>query len=174
MKIKFIAHINEFVIYSFAGWFYETMVNSVLMGRLYLDRGFLHIPICPIYGFGALIMLFLFHRINKELNIPTVFIGGTVVTTIVEYISALLIENTLHTTLWDYSEWICNFQGRISLISSLIFGCGCVWAYKFVNPLMLKLSGDEKHKKITTVTAVVCAVVVAIDFVICVVERWNA
>lgn len=37
------------IIFSFAGWIWETIHVSMLAGEL-VDRGFLFGPICPIYG----------------------------------------------------------------------------------------------------------------------------
>lgn len=43
--------------YSFAGWVYESILCSITGGKL-VNRGFLNGPICPIYGFGALTIIF--------------------------------------------------------------------------------------------------------------------
>lgn len=160
-KARIWGYINEFTLYSFAGWVYETVCESIFAGRLILNRGFLHLPVCPIYGVGAFIAIWIMHRFGR-LNKLQVFISGTVITTVVEYTAALIIEALLHKTLWDYSKWICNFQGRISLISSLIFGLGCVGAYS-LRPVV------EKHwvgKKWLTVTAIAEAAAMAVDFVL--------
>ena len=41
-----------FVIYSFLGWVYETIVCTIRWKK-WENRGFLYGPICPIYGTGA-------------------------------------------------------------------------------------------------------------------------
>ncbi len=154
-------YINEFTLYALAGWLYETVCESIFAHTLILNRGYLHLPVCPIYGVGAFIALWIMHRF-KRLNTAQVFVGGIIITTVVEYIAALLIEAVLHKPLWDYTPWICNFQGRVSLISSLIFGLGCVGAYKF-RPFM------EKYcigKKWLIVTAVIEATATAVDFML--------
>jgi uncharacterized membrane protein len=101
------------------------------------------------------------HRF-KRLSTLQVFVGGVVITTVVEYISALLIEAILHKTLWDYSAWICNFQGRVSLISSLIFGLGCVAAYS-LRPFMERYCVGKRW---ITVAAVIEAIAILGDFVL--------
>ena len=42
-----------FLIYSFAGWAWETIITSIPQRR-FVNRGFLNGPYCPIYGVGAL------------------------------------------------------------------------------------------------------------------------
>ncbi len=154
-------YVNEFTIYAFAGWLYETVCESIFAGTLVLNRGLLHLPVCPIYGVGAFIALWIMHRF-KRLSLPQVFIGGVIITTVVEYVAALILESTLHRALWDYTPWILDFQGRVSLISSLIFGLGCVGAYK-LRPLMEEYC---INKKWIVLTAVIEAAAMIIDFII--------
>ena len=45
--------------------------------------------------------------------------GGVVVATALEYVTAALMENIFHTSWWDYSDKKFNFQGRICLGCSL-------------------------------------------------------
>lgn len=51
--------------YSFAGWVWETGLSVVLRKR-FEDRGMLNGPICPIYGFGGLLVVVLLHDVNKS------------------------------------------------------------------------------------------------------------
>jgi uncharacterized membrane protein len=155
-------YVNEFTFFALVGWLYETVCESIFAGHLVLNRGLLHLPVCPIYGVGAFIALWLIAIINKKPKLWQVFVYGTVITTVVEYIAALLIEATLHKTLWDYSAWVCNFQGRVSLISSLIFGLGCVGAYS-LRPACEKYCREHKW---TLVSAAVFALAMVVDLVI--------
>ena len=45
-----------FFIYSFLGWVMETIYSLMVLGH-FTKRGFLFGPICPIYGFGAILMI---------------------------------------------------------------------------------------------------------------------
>ena len=38
-----------FVLYSFIGWMYESILCSVA-GKKLVNRGFLNGPVCPVYG----------------------------------------------------------------------------------------------------------------------------
>ena len=123
----------ELVMCGFSGWLYEIIAGFVVDGRL-LNRGFLHLPVCLIYGVFSLTVLALFKR--EKWRPTPVFFLSMIVVTVMEYISSVLIETVLGKRLWDYSRWICNFRGRISLISSIIFGIGCVLFVFWVHPLV--------------------------------------
>lgn len=47
-----------FFLYSFTGWLCESIYCSLPAGR-FINRGFLTGPLCPVYGFGALLIVFL-------------------------------------------------------------------------------------------------------------------
>ena len=125
-----------FIAYSFIGWFFETIVCSIIAGRL-VERGFLNSPICPIYGVGALICIMLLD--NRIKNVFVLFFSGMIVTTIVEYIAALLLESIFHKRWWNYSRYRFHFQGRISLVGSVAFGILTVLLIKFMHPFIRKL-----------------------------------
>ena len=42
-------------IYSFLGWAMESIYISFLQRKV-INRGFLHGPFCPIYGFGGVVL----------------------------------------------------------------------------------------------------------------------
>lgn len=108
-----------FYIYAFAGWLFECIVVSVQQKRL-VNRGFLRGPMLPIYGFGAIIMLYTAMPLHSDLI--KVYFAGVVVATIFEYIVGVLMEAIFHVKYWDYSEHKFQFQGRICLQSSLAWG----------------------------------------------------
>ena len=45
-----------FFIYAFLGWCTEVAYAALDTGKL-VNRGFLNGPLCPIYGFGALVII---------------------------------------------------------------------------------------------------------------------
>lgn len=132
-----------FIISSFIGWLYETIITSIQCGQ-FADRGFLHLPLCPIYGFGALVILLLFSRIKNGF---AVFCAGTLVTTIVELIASYLLEHFLHIRLWSYAGWPLQFEERVSLLSSLLFGILSVLLVKIIYPATRKYMQKLSAKK---------------------------
>ncbi len=123
-----------FIISSFIGWLYETIITSIQCGQ-FVDRGVLHLPLCPIYGFGALMILLLFGRIKNGF---VVFCAGTLVTTLVELIASYLLEYFLHIHLWSYAGWPLQFEERVSLLSSIVFGILSVLLVKIIYPATQK------------------------------------
>lgn len=62
-----------FAIYSFLGWCMEVVFCTVRTGKL-VNRGFLNGPVCPIYGFGMVIVLAVLGRFSD--NVALLFFGG--------------------------------------------------------------------------------------------------
>lgn len=100
--------LNWFFIYSFAGWLWESAFVSVKEKKL-VNRGFVTGPVCTIYGFGAVIVYLILKPVSD--NIFLLYLGGVIVPTILEYVTAVLMETIFHTSWWDYSKNKFNFQG---------------------------------------------------------------
>lgn len=148
--------IPVFIISSFIGWLYETIITSIQCNH-FADRGFLHLPLCPIYGIGALVILLLFSRIKNSF---TVFCAGTLVTTIVELIASYLLEYTLHIRLWSYAGWPLQFEERISLLSSLLFGLLSILLVKIIYP------ATQKHMQKISVKKQIILCITAIGIIV--------
>lgn len=156
------AVIIEFTICGICGWIYETVLTSYLWGR-FADRGFLHVPVLPIYGVFAFLLIPLFRRHNKSYQ---VFLISFFVSSVLELASAYLIEAIIHQSLWDYSSWDFNFfGGRISLYSSVIFGFLSIFLIKVVHPGTKKLT-SRMPEKVLCLTGTVCWVTILADFLI--------
>lgn len=134
MKEKIITVRNllfTFVIYAIIGWVFEELIFLV-EDRIFVNRGVLFGPWLPIYGFGGLIIVKLLKKIKekeryiKNINIRPLLliIYITIVSATVELISTYVISFTGgdFKTLWDYSEHLLNFQGRIALWPAIRFG----------------------------------------------------
>lgn len=132
---KLSAAIVLFTFCGMCGWIYETAVTSYLWGH-FAERGFLHIPVLPIYGVFAFLMIPIFRKHN---GFFTVFLGGMAFTTALEFISSYIIEWVLGKGLWSYKSWDFNYDGRISLYSSLVFGLFSVILIKLALPLVRRL-----------------------------------
>ena len=118
MKKNVFVFITEYLLLfglaSFIGWLYEIICVWVMF-RTYYDRGILHIPICPIYGFGILLLILIFRKVENPLGL---FIGSVIVTTGVELLSSYVLEYRFRLILWTYEGWPLSFQNRISAVSS--------------------------------------------------------
>lgn len=124
-----------FMFYSVAGWAMEVIV-TLLQNRRLINRGFLVGPICPIYGCGALLILFLLQDTHDVLAAFCVaMVGGATL----EYIVSVIMEKLFRVRWWDYSKHAFNLNGRICLRSTLAFGFLGVLINFLVTPALLSL-----------------------------------
>lgn len=131
--IDFYHLMNWLIIYSFFGWVWETCYVSVKSGK-FVNRGFINGPLCTIYGFGAVSVYMILRPFSD--NLLYLYLGGVVVATALEYVTAVLMESIFHTSWWDYSDNKFNFQGRICLGASLGWGAFTVILFKVLHPLV--------------------------------------
>lgn len=122
-----------FIFFSFLGWAYEVLFYSVQL-RKFVNSGFLHGCICPVYGFGGLILIPLVGRITDP---RILFFFGMIVCSILEYITSWVLEEIFDTRWWDYSHWPLNINGRICIVSMLGFGFATLLGIKIIIPQTL-------------------------------------
>lgn len=125
-----------FLIYSILGWISE-VIYGFIFEKKFINRGFLIGPMCPIYGFGAIIMMLYLTQYRE--NPLTVFIMGAVICTVLEYITSYLMEKIFKARWWDYSNYKFNVNGRVCLYLSCLFGLGGVVTVCFINPIIINL-----------------------------------
>ncbi len=111
-----------FAAYCFLGWVWESAYRSIKCRKL-VNSGFLTGPYVPIYGFGALLYIFLMHF---TLNPIILFFVGGLTACILEYVTSWLLEKIFHARWWDYSDSFMNINGRICLIGFCAFAAFAV------------------------------------------------
>jgi uncharacterized membrane protein len=122
-----------FVFWSCIGWAIEVVTMTVETGE-YQNRGFLNMPLCPIYGAGVLLVVSLFRPIVHTWLL--LFLLTALMCTIFELTVGLIMEKIFHNRWWDYSMYKFNFKGYICLWVSCGWGIGCVIVLKFVQPFV--------------------------------------
>lgn len=121
------------IIYSFFGWCLESVYKTILE-RKFVNSGFLYGPFCPIYGFGAVIMILILSKMNQ--NIFFMFLVCMVLLTIWEYIVGVLLEKIFKIKYWDYSDLRFNLSGRICLKNSIYWGIlGVIFTF-IIHPII--------------------------------------
>ncbi len=108
-----------FYIYCFFGWIIESTYVSVCTGN-WVNRGFMRGPVIPVYGTGAVIVLFAV--IPFRTSPILVFIVGTVAASILEFVTGFVMERIYKVRYWDYSDKPFNLCGYICLFNSLCWG----------------------------------------------------
>ena len=128
-------YILFFFIYSFLGWCLE-VICKLISEKRFINRGMLIGPICPIYGYGVLIMTLLLQDYLKE---PiTLFILIIVSCSILEYFTSYFLEKIYHTRWWDYTNRKFNINGRICLETMIPFGVLGILIMNYGNPLVFR------------------------------------
>ena len=129
----FIELLTYFFIYSFLGWCIESVYKSICEKRV-INSGFLYGPICPIYGYGAIIMYIFLDDVSSKPFIT--FCLGFVVLSIWEYLVGVFLEKVFHRTYWDYSKNKFNLQGRVCLLNSVFWGILGVLFIDLIHPFV--------------------------------------
>ena len=159
-----------FYVYCFLGWIFESTYVSLKQKRL-VNRGFLRLPMLPLYGSGAVMMLWVSLPVRDSL--PLVYISGfiaataleyvTGAATALEYVTGAVMERLFKVRYWDYSSQPFQLHGYICLSSSIAWG--------FLTILMT----DVIHEPIArTVLAVPPVILLICDFVISVLFTADA
>ena len=133
-----------FVIYSIVGYLLETLFGLATKGVLESRKSFLYGPFCTIYGLGGLVMVISLQYFRK--NNVTLFIGGFIVGSVIEYLVSLVGELVFHIKWWDYSDMPFNINGRICFAYSLFWGILAIMLITSVNKKVDKFLDWVKTK----------------------------
>lgn len=159
-----------FFTYSFLGWILETIYCILTLG-VFNKRGFLYGPVCPIYGFGAVILIESLKKIKT--NTLGKFFISMIAFTIFEYVVSVILESLFGLRWWDYTGEPFNFQGRISLTFSIAWGIiGVIFVEKihpFINRQIEKYT-IKISNKIQVILLNIFLAIILVDFVMSVIK----
>ncbi|MDF2926994.1 MAG: hypothetical protein K0R57_5908 [Paenibacillaceae bacterium] len=104
-----------FLLYSCAGWILEHGYHKLTTGS-FAQEGFLHGPYKPMYGIAPVLIL-----ASAGPGTPWWWLAAliTLVPTLVEFTSGLLLKHFCRKQWWDYSEQRFQLGGHICLRFSL-------------------------------------------------------
>ena len=125
-----------FFIYAFLGWCTEVSYAALVTGK-FVNRGFLNGPVCPVYGFGVVIVLSCLTPLAD--NLPLLFLGSVILTSALEWLTGFVLEKLFHQRWWDYSDEPFNLGGYICLRFSVAWGFACMFVVKLLHPTVLLL-----------------------------------
>lgn len=124
-----------FIIYAFIGWCTEVSYAALDRG-IFVNRGFLNGPYCPIYGCGVVIVVAALTPLKDNLLI--LFAGSFLLTSILEYITGFILEKVFHNKWWDYSNKPFNLHGYVCLKFSIYWGLACTFVMDVLHPIIYK------------------------------------
>mgnify|MGYP004501870111 FL=1 len=168
MLEKAVYYFLLFIIYSFAGWLYESILCSV-EERRFVNRGFLNSPVCPIYGSGAILVVVTLGNIKNPLE---VFLLGVVLTGILEYLTSYIMEKLFNAKWWDYSERKFNINGRVCLLGAFVFGLMTLLAVYILNPFISSILIKIDYKILLPIS-ILLIILLSIDLIVTVCNLIN-
>ena len=125
-----------FLWYSLLGWCMETTFCSI-SERRFVFRGFLKGPICPIYGFGMVIVLYALTPLVD--NTLLLYLGGVILPSVLELVGGWALYKLYRTRWWDYTDKPFNIGGYVCLEFSLMWGVGAIVMVKAIHPTIAAL-----------------------------------
>ena len=147
-----------FWVFSIIGWILEVIVCSICDKKI-VNRGFFVGPYCPIYGFGALIMLLI---VPYKDHIFTCFIMALVLCSALEYFTSYMMEKIFKIRWWDYSNDAFNINGRICLRNAIAFGSLGVLFTRVLNPLYYSIV-DKCNYSVLLIISIFVFIITLID-----------
>lgn len=154
-----------FFLYGFIGWGVEVVYAAIKTHKL-VNRGFLCGPICPIYGFGMVGLVYSVSLIpmpdSGSMSAVAIFFIGMFLTTAIELVGGWALFKIYHIRWWDYSEMKFNLGGYICPQFSLLWGLGSVLMIKVVHPLLARGSNPMPFK-VMLILDIVLFVLFAVD-----------
>ena len=125
-----------FLIYSCLGWCVEVVYAAATTGQL-VNRGFLNGPVCPIYGFGMILVLFFLTPLED--NLLLLYLGGVILPSALELVGGWALYKLYRTRWWDYTDKPFNIGGYVCLEFSLMWGVGAMVMVKVIHPTIAAL-----------------------------------
>ena len=150
-----------FVIYSVIGFVIETLFGLVTKGVIESRKSFLYGPFCAIYGVGAVVMIIGLQKFKK--NNYTLFWGGFLIGSLVEYVISWIGEIVFHAKWWDYSDIPFNLNGRICVWFSLFWGILAIYLMTHIHPKIDHFL-DKFSPRIVTIITVTFVIIMFLDW----------
>lgn len=143
-----------FFAFSFVGWLWEVSLHIITDG-VFVNRGTMHGPWLPIYGFGAIYILIFLNRFRK--NIFVEFLGAVILSGFVEYMTSWYLEATKGMRWWDYTGYFLNLNGRICGEGLLVFGLGGIAVVYVIAPLLDRQISRIKSRQVIAACVILLA-----------------
>lgn len=131
----------------FVGWIWEVSLSMISYGR-FVNRGVLHGPWIPIYGFGCVLILLLLKRFRMRPKVE--FSMAVLLCGCIEYFTGLVLELTHNgQKWWDYTGYFLNLHGRICAEGLLVFGIGGMAFVYVIAPLIDNWVKEHLNKRLS-------------------------
>lgn len=124
----------NFLVYSFLGFLLEVVFARVTRQEKKDRKCYLFLPLCPVYGLGAVGILALPQWVAD--NFFLLWLAGGLTATAAEYLVGLFYEKTLGVAFWDYSDMKGNLGGKVCPLFTFLWGGLAVALRWWLHPLL--------------------------------------
>lgn len=131
-----------YLLYSFIGWCLE-VCGAAISRRKFINRGFITLPLCPIYGAGAVSFCLFLPELKQTPFF--LFLGGMILASVIEFSTGKLLEKFTKRKWWDYSGNRFSLDGYICLRYSLLWGVLALFLLYAGNPFLQSLIALLPH-----------------------------
>lgn len=115
-----VSYLIQFFVFSFLGWIIDSSFCSLVNKKVVISGYFRRVPLCPIYGFGGILLLNTFVLMNCRPDWMVVTVTTFLVVAL-EYVGGYVAEHFLDEKLWDYSNDPINLNGYIGGVHSVLW-----------------------------------------------------
>ena len=150
-----------FILFSILGLIIETLYGYFTMGIWESRKGLIWGPFCPVYGVGAIFLIFFLNHVDQK-SYFKLFFYGALTGAAVEYMLSYGLEAIYGARFWDYSYAKGDINGRICIIYSLFWGILAIGLIKFIKPLIDKII-ERINSKIKASTEMMIFLFLAVD-----------
>ena len=169
MPYTLVQWIGFFFLYGFFGWCYESTYVSIKHKR-WVNRGFMRGPILPLYGSGAILLLFVTIPFRDSLIL--MFIAGAIGATALEYVTGVAMEALFKVRYWDYTNRRFNFQGHICLAATTLWGFFAIVIVKVIHRPIENMV-FALPETVVEVVVMILSVLSAADFALSFKAAWD-
>lgn len=133
-------YLNCFFIYSILGHILESLM--AIITKTNFKSGILSGWWTPVYGIGAITILFVSQYLFKNLHMnrvyetAVVFFVVAIVLSTLEALGGVLIEKTFGLTFWNYNNHKYHIGKYVSLEMTIIWGIASVIFIYVIHPLL--------------------------------------
>ena len=140
-----------FAIFAIVGWIIEVIYRSII-NKKFINPGFLTGCVVPLYGVGTVIInsiCNIFDKIESNYKLLLIVVVSTIILTILELITGIVMLKLFNVKLWDYSDEKLNYKGLICLKFSLAWGILVILFYLTIYPHLNNIIVELLTKTIT-------------------------
>ncbi len=152
------SYLLMFFTFSIVGWAWEVAIHVVEDGE-FINRGSLHGPWLPIYGFGGVAAVCFLKRFRDRpaASFFLMILGSG----IFEYVTGWYFEKYQGLQYWNYHGYFLNIHGRICFEGIIVFGFAGMFCIYLFGPLIDDVARKFSKELKYTILAILIVTIVA-------------